>query len=367
MENIINHQYIDRKTGKVKTERLFKDSIINFFYSTVRENADFCFNLIVSGRSTSLLSYLNFDFAFRSNREKAQKFINELNINLEECILSPEKFMTARQVFERQIQYWKYRPMPNDKNINYDEINGYLFINSDLYQSQNQSNTIVDDGIVVSPSDSKVLVGSLRKSQQFFIKEKFFQYSELLEKEELLKIFQNGDFAIFRLTPDEYHYNHTPVSGKVVDFYEIRGQFHSCNPYAVVQEVTPYSKNDRVVTVIDTDVDGGTQIGMVAMVEVTAMMIGRVEQCYSHNYYESPRKMTPEMYLRKGQPKSLFRPGSSTVILLFEEGKIKFSDDIVKNMSRTDADSRFTIGFGSPLVETSVRVREEIGIGSNIF
>lgn len=105
MENMINHQYIDRKTGKVKTERLFKDSIINFFYSTVRENADFCFNLIVSGRSTSLLSYLNFDFAFRSNREKAQKFINELNINLEECILSPEKFMTARQVFERQIQY----------------------------------------------------------------------------------------------------------------------------------------------------------------------------------------------------------------------------------------------------------------------
>lgn len=72
------------------------------------------------------------------------------------------------------------------------------------------------------------------------------------------------------------------------------------------------------------------------------------------------------MYLRKGQPKSLFRPGSSTVILLLEGGKIKFSEDIVKNMSRTDADSRFTIGFGSPLVETSVRVREEIGRGLNM-
>ena len=142
MENRINHQYIDRKTGKVQTERLFKDSIINFFYSTVRENANFCFNLIVSGRSTSLLSYLNFDFAFSSNREKAQKFINELNINLEECILPLEKFTTARQVFERQIQYWKYRPMPNDKNLNYDDPNNCLCINSDLYPCQNQSNTI---------------------------------------------------------------------------------------------------------------------------------------------------------------------------------------------------------------------------------
>jgi hypothetical protein len=31
----------------------------------------------------------------------------------------------------------------------------------------------------------------------------------------------DGDFAIFRLTPDKYHYNHVPVSGMVVDFYAI--------------------------------------------------------------------------------------------------------------------------------------------------
>lgn len=328
------HQYIERKSGSVKTERLFKDSLVNFIYARVREDARFCFNLMVSQRSSDFLSYLNFDFTFNRNRKKVEHFIQELNINLSECILPPESFQTAREVFERQIDYLKYRPMA-------DHLNG--------------------TGSVVSPSDSKVVVGALSPDQPLFIKEKFFQYRELLEKDEWLKVFDRGDFAIFRLTPDEYHYNHTPVSGEISDFYQISGQYHSCNPGAVVREVTPYSRNERVVTIINTDVDGGTHVGMVAMVEVTAMMIGIVEQCYSHHLYDSPRSMNPGMYVRKGQPKSLFRPGSSTVILLFEEGRVSFSNDIVSNMVRTDASSRFTIGFGAPMVETSVRVREEIG------
>ena len=35
------------------------------------------------------------------------------------------------------------------------------------------------------------------------------------------------------------------------------GRYHSCNPNAAVQLLTPYSKNRRVVTVIDTDCEGG--------------------------------------------------------------------------------------------------------------
>ena len=49
--------------------------------------------------------------------------------------------------------------------------------------------------------------------------------------------------------------------------------------------VTPYSKNRRHVTLIDTDVPGGSQVGMVAMVEVTALMIGDIVQCYSDEKY----------------------------------------------------------------------------------
>lgn len=95
----------------------------------------------------------------------------------------------------------------------------------------------------------------------------------------------------------------------VRDFYEIEGAFHSCNPAAVISEVTPFfSRNRRAVTVIDTDVPGGSGCGLVAMVDVAALMIGQIVQAYAGSGYEPCEPMRPGLFLRKGQPKSLYRP-----------------------------------------------------------
>jgi phosphatidylserine decarboxylase len=53
----------------------------------------------------------------------------------------------------------------------------------------------------------------------FSLEERFFAYEELLGIDERgwLHVFAGGDFAIFRLTPEKYHYNHTPVAGRVED------------------------------------------------------------------------------------------------------------------------------------------------------
>ena len=90
--------------------------------------------------------------------------------------------------------------------------------------------------------------------------------------------------------------------------------YHSCNPSATVALVSPYSKNKRVVTVIDTDVPGGTGAGLVAMIEVVALMIGKVVQQYSEQWYDDPRPVARGMFLRKGCPKSLYRPGAGAGI-----------------------------------------------------
>jgi phosphatidylserine decarboxylase len=80
----------------------------------------------------------------------------------------------------------------------------------------------------VSPADARVLVGSLQAEHLLFLKNKFFHYEELVGTHlPWVKSFREGDFAIFRLTPDKYHYNHTPVSGVVLDFYELAGEYHS--------------------------------------------------------------------------------------------------------------------------------------------
>jgi phosphatidylserine decarboxylase len=125
--------------------------------------------------------------------------------------------------------------------------------------------------------------------------------------------------------------------------------------------VTPYSKNKRVITIIDTDVPGGTQVGVVAMVEVVALMIGDIAQCYSEKGYDDPVPIGTGLFVKKGCPKSLFRPGSSTVVLIFQRRRVDFANDIVWNMRLPGVESILSSGFSQPLVETDVLVRDLIG------
>jgi phosphatidylserine decarboxylase len=115
-----------------------------------------------------------------------------------------------------------------------------------------------------------------------------------------------------------------------------------------------------VVTIIDTDVVGGTAIGLVAMVEIVALMIGDIVQRYSDERYENPQDISPGQMIKRGCPKSLFRPGSSTDVLIFEPGRIAFAEDLIKNSQRRDVQSRFTNGYNRPLVETDIPVRSTI-------
>ena len=194
------------------------------------------------------------------------------------------------------------------------------------------------------------------------IKEKFFDFAELLghDRPAWLAAFAGGDYAVFRLTPEKYHYNHAPVAGVVVDHYEVDGHYHSCNPGAAVMIATPYSKNRRVVIGIDTDAPGGTHVGKVAMIEVVALMIGDIVQCASRERYDDPRPVVPGMFLKRGGPKSLFRPGSSTTLLVFEKDRVRFASDLIANQAHAQAHSRYTAGFVQPLIETDVRVRSLI-------
>ncbi|WP_026842567.1 phosphatidylserine decarboxylase [Citrifermentans bremense] len=323
------HQYIARDSGAVCDESLFGDGFVRLMYHGVRESAPALFRLLTSPRMTGILGYVNYDLPFASGGSACARFLRQLKVDLSECLLRPEELDTPRKVFERQIRYWECRPMPERPEE------------------------------VVSPADARVLVGSCRDTSSLFIKDKFFSFDELLggERRPWLNALRDGDFALFRLTPDKYHYNHTPVSGEVADIYTIDGEFNSCNPEAIVAVATPYSKNRRVVTIVNTDVKGGSNVGLVAMIEVVALMIGDIVQCYSAEGYRDPRPVTRGMFVEKGQPKSLYRPGSSTDIVIFQKGRVSFAADLLENQARTDVTSRFSQGFGIPLVETDIRVR----------
>lgn len=330
--NNCRHQYIERYTGRVRDEKPYGDRMVNLLYSGRRESPHLLLKALTGPWLTDFLGFIHYDIAVGGGLTGASRFVAESGIDMSECVEGPEAFKSLRDVFERKIRYWECRPMPEDQYV------------------------------VTAPADSRMIVGSLAETSRLFLKGKFFDFEEFLGKEHTswLKDFENGDFAVFRLTPDKYHYNHTPVAGKVLDIYEIEGAYHSCNPGAVVTVATPYSKNKRVVTIIDTDVPGGSRVGTVAMVEVVALMIGEIVQCYSDRRYDAPRPVRRGMFLEKGRPKSLYRPGSSTDVLIFRKGRIRFADDIVRNMHRPGIESRFSLGFGKSLVETEVQVRSPI-------
>jgi phosphatidylserine decarboxylase len=324
---------VDRATGAVITERLYADRLLRGLYAAPWERRAWLVKALASARTSSLLSFLNYGIPLGSTAWGATRFARALGIDLRECVEPPERLASARKLFQRQIRYWETRPMDDDPRS------------------------------IVSPADSRVLVGSFAERSSLFVKGKFFEFDELFSRERhaWVHAFRSGDFTICRLTPDKYHYNHAPVSGKVADIYTVSGSYHSCNPGPVVAIETPYSKNARVVTVLDTDVPGGTGVGLVAMIEVVALMIGAIDQCYSETRYEHPSPVIAGMFLRRGQPKSLYRPGSSTTVVVFQAGRTVFSSDLMRNVAKAGVRSRFSQGFGKPLVETDVRVRSTIG------
>ena len=325
----VRHQYIDRATGVVADERLMANRIIRTLYSPKLENAPLLARLASSRKVSEVLGYLNYDNALSSRMSGMQRFLRTCDIDANELVDAPASLDTPRKVFERKIKYWQYRPLPRPQRC------------------------------VVCPADSRVMVGSLSNTSGLFIKGKFFEFPELLggKGSRWTRRFSEGDFAVFRLTPEKYHYTHVPVAGKVADYYSVNGRYHSCNPNAAVRLLTPYSKNRRVVTVVDTDCEGGDEVGYVAMIEVVALMIGQIEQRYSEMKYENPQALEKGMMLRRGAPKALFRPGSSTVVLLFQPGRVRFAADLLRNQHKPGVRSRYSMGFGQPVVETDVKVR----------
>ncbi len=328
------HEYIVRETGEIARERLVGDRTVRALYSPKLENAAWVSKLASSRTVSELLGYLNYDNRLSSRASGMKRFLKKSGIDLSELVDEPSSLNTARQMFERKSRDWQCRPLPEVRPCG------------------------------VGPGDSRVAVGSMWRTSKLLIKEKFFAFPELLggPGNRWTKEFKEGVYAVFRLTPEKYHYTHVPVQGVVADFYAVDGRYHSCNPNATLKLITPASKNKRVVTIIDTDCGGGSGVGLVAMIEVVALMIGRIDQRYSEREYLDPRPIEQGMMLRLGAPKALFRPGSSTIVLLFQPGRVRFADDLVRNQQRSEVRSRYSRAFGQVLVETDVAVRSLLAL-----
>lgn len=175
-----------------------------------------------------------------------------------------------------------------------------------------------DPRIVVSPADCRsVVFDRMNEATGIWVKGREFSIERLLGDAypEDAKRYKNGALGIFRLAPQDYHRFHIPVDGVMGTPKTIEGEYYTVNPMAIRSALDVYGENVRILVPIDSVVHG-----RVMVVCVGAMMVGSTV---------ITRKAGDKV--SRGDELGYFKFGGSTLLLLFEEDRVKFDKDLVDN------------------------------------
>ena len=187
----------------------------------------------------------------------------------------------------------------------------------------------MDPSHLISPADSKLLVLPITPDARFTIKHTPYTVSSLLKNNILARRFSGGQLLIFRLSVEDYHRYHYPVSGHRDPFVHIPGKFHTVNPIAN-DHYPIYKENTREYCVIHSQ-----EFGDLVMMEVGALLVGKIVN------HRGCKKV------RRGQEKGFFQYGGSTVVVLLKKDAAVIDPDILENSAKG--------------IETIVKYGEKIG------
>ncbi len=150
------------------------------------------------------------------------------------------------------------------------------------------------------------------------VKGRPFTLAELLGGRDAAAPFEGGALLVSRLCPTDYHRFHFPLAGIPGEARKIKGPLDSVSPVALAAGARSLAENKRAVTILQTEI-----FGRVALVEVGAACVGRIVQGF-----------VPGRPVAKGDPKGLFLFGGSTVITVFEPGRLVFAEDLAANSAK---------------------------------
>ncbi|OAQ75427.1 phosphatidylserine decarboxylase [Purpureocillium lilacinum] len=188
--------------------------------------------------------------------------------------------------------------------------------------------------IIVSPADCRsVVFNQMTLATKIWVKGREFNVKRLLGDAYPADAarYENGALGIFRLAPQDYHRFHIPVDGVMGKPKTIAGEYYTVNPMAIRSALDVYGENVRVIVPIDS-----VEHGRVMVICVGAMMVGST--VITRNEGDQ---------VKRAEELGYFKFGGSTVLLLFESGKMRFDDDLVDNSNSA--------------LETLIRVGMSIG------
>ena len=161
-----------------------------------------------------------------------------------------------------------------------------------------------DPSSLCSPCDGLLSVYDITGDTVIPVKQSAYSVSRLLGGDVASKSFEGGVCAVIRLCVDNYHRYAYPDGGTKGENHFIKGKLHTVRPIAL-EKYPVFTENCREWTLLHTD-----NFGDVAMIEVGAMLVGKIKNHLGAGSF------------RRGDEKGMFLYGGSTVVLLFERGKV---------------------------------------------
>ncbi|WKE67512.1 archaetidylserine decarboxylase [Gallaecimonas kandeliae] len=191
------------------------------------------------------------------------------------------------------------------------------------------------DTDLVLPVDGTVSqLGPVSEGRIIQAKGHDYSAEALLGVPELAAPYQNGHFATIYLAPRDYHRIHMPIKGKLTDMIYVPGALFSVNPLTAEKVPGLFARNERVVTLWETEV------GPMALVLVGATIVASIETVWAGTVtpptgkgvrHWDYRHLKP-VVLDKGEEMGRFKLGS-TVVLLFGEQAVNFAEELAPGVT----------------------------------
>ncbi|KAI3391382.1 hypothetical protein diail_7468 [Diaporthe ilicicola] len=300
----------DRITGQISEEKMsvYVRLGIRLLYKGLKSNN------MENKRIRKLLKSLSIKQGKKyddpASKAEIEGFVEFHKLDMSEVLLSLEEFKNFNEFFYRALKPGA-RPCSAPENSH----------------------------IIVSPADCRsVVFNRVDIATGIWIKGREFSVKRLLGDaypEDAARYENGGGLGIFRLAPQDYHRFHIPVDGIMGKPKLIEGEYYTVNPMAIRSALDVYGENVRVIVPIDSE-----KHGRVMVICVGAMMVGSTVITRQEGEH-----------VKRAEELGYFKFGGSTIVLLFEEGKMVFDGDLVDNSNGA--------------LETLIRVGMSVGHSPN--
>lgn len=276
--------YFNRYSGCVEEERVYGGGALRFAYASRLGSL----LLFVAARRRWFSRLCGIWMRRAASRSRIQPFIDSYGLDPSEFLRQPEEFTSFNDFFIRELK-------PAARPI-------------DAHPST-----------AVFPADGRHLgFADVSRAESIVVKGQRFDLPALLGDAALAERHRGGAAVVSRLCPVDYHRFHFPADGVAAPPRLLPGPLYSVSPIALRRRIRILFENQRCITRLESE-----RFGLVTIVEVGATCVGSIVSTFR-----------PHERVAKGAEKGYFQFGGSSMITLFEPGRIGLDADLLEHTSQ---------------------------------